>query len=83
MNGENPPQDFITITDHFGGTHGIIPPTNTEKPKDHNVSPVGLADTRILTDYVPKFFPHTGSETWSKQSEKPEIQVFLLYASWR
>ena len=27
---------------------------NKEKPKDHSIQPVGLGNTRILTDYAQK-----------------------------
>jgi hypothetical protein len=40
-------------THHFRGMYGICLQLMKEgKPKDHNISPVGLGNTRIPTDYA-------------------------------
>ena len=43
-------QGFRKIANHFQRNLSDIAKTDKEKPKDHNMSLVGLGNTRILTD---------------------------------
>ena len=43
------------IADHLRGIYGIYPNLMKGKAEDVNMSPVGLANTRISTDYAQKF----------------------------
>ena len=64
MNRENWPlatdepveiQDLRKITDHFRGMYGTCLKLIKENPKDHNMWPVGLGNTRILTNCAEEF----------------------------
>jgi hypothetical protein len=47
-------QEFKKLTHHFEGTYGLYLKIGKKKPKNHNMSPDGLGNTGILTDYAQK-----------------------------
>ena len=51
-------QDCRKITNRFRGIYRICFKFNKGKPEDVNMWPVGLANTRISTDYAQKFPDH-------------------------
>ena len=61
MNWENRPlvtgehveiQDFMKVTNQFRGIYGVYLKLLKNRLEDHNMQPVGLGNTRILTNYA-------------------------------
>ena len=65
MSSRNFQPKFRRITNHFRRNLWDLAKIDKEKPKDHNMSPVGLGNsTRILTVYAQKS-PRTGRDDCS------------------
>ena len=67
-------QEFKKLTHHFGGTYGLHLKIGKKQPKNHNMSPDGLGNTGILTDYAQKS-PRTLHSATSLYFIIPKLQI--------